>query len=99
MARRPITRRGRRSQSRGRAASDALAVDRPEVADAFDRLYGGNDPAGRAWHQGRAARTELIAGLPPAPDAAGNAAPPPNGFPLQAQRLAGLLQHNRNIRL
>src|SRR5947207_10760605 len=27
----------------GPAASDALAVDRPEVADAFDRLYGGND--------------------------------------------------------
>src|SRR5207253_6237753 len=35
----------------GPAASDALAVDRPEVADAFDRLYGGNDPVGRAWRQ------------------------------------------------
>jgi uncharacterized protein (DUF1501 family) len=83
----------------GPAAGNPLAVDRPEVADAFDRLYSGNDPIGRAWRQGRAARVELIAGLPPAPDAAGNAAPPPNGFPVQAQRLAGLLQRNHNIRL
>ncbi|HYU12175.1 MAG TPA: DUF1501 domain-containing protein [Stellaceae bacterium] len=87
----------------GPAAGDALAVDRPEVADAFDRLYRGNDPIGRAWRQGRAARAELLAGLPAAPnpvgDPAGNAAPPPNGFPMQAQRLAGLLAGNRNIRL
>jgi uncharacterized protein (DUF1501 family) len=83
----------------GPAAGNPLAVDRPEVAAAFDRLYSGNDPIGRAWHQGRAARAELIAGLPPAPDAADNAAPPPNGFPAQAQRLAGLLAGNRNIRL
>src|SRR5438132_385864 len=65
----------------GPAAANPLAVDRPEVADAFDWLYRGNDPLGRAWHQGRAARAELIAGLPPAPESAGNAAPPPNGFP------------------
>jgi uncharacterized protein (DUF1501 family) len=87
----------------GPAAGNALAVDRPEVADAFDRLYSGNDSVGRAWRQGRAARAELIAGLPAAPnpvgEPAGNAAPPPNGFPLQAQRLAGLLQRNHNIRL
>jgi uncharacterized protein (DUF1501 family) len=83
----------------GAAAANPLAVDRPEVADAFDRLYSRNDPIGRAWHQGRAARAELIAGLPPAPDPAGNGAPPANGFPVQAQRLAGLLQRNHNIRL
>src|SRR5207302_11041798 len=82
----------------GPATANALAVDRPEVADAFDRLYRGNDPLGRAWRQGRAARAELIAGLPAAPDPADNAAPPPNGFPVQAQRLAGLLRHDRNIR-
>jgi uncharacterized protein (DUF1501 family) len=83
----------------GPAAGDALAVDRPEVAEAFDRLYRGNDPISGAWRQGRAARAKLLAGLPAAPDAAGNAAQPPNGFPAQAQRLAGLLHHNRNIRL
>jgi uncharacterized protein (DUF1501 family) len=82
----------------GPAAGNPLAVDRLEVADAFDRLYRGNDPIGRAWRQGRAARAELIAGLPAA-EPADNAAPPPNGFPAQAQRLAGLLQRNHNIRL
>jgi uncharacterized protein (DUF1501 family) len=82
----------------GPAAANPLAVDRPEVADAFDRLYSRNDPIGRAWHQGRAARAELIAGLP-APEPVDNAAPPPNGFPAQAHRLAGLLQRNHNIRL
>src|SRR5438270_40904 len=81
----------------GPAAANPLAVDRPEVADAFDRLYRGNDPLGRTWRQGRAARAELIAGLPAA-EPADNAAPSPNGFPVQAQRLAGLLQHDRNIR-
>src|SRR5207245_11670458 len=49
--------------------------------------------------QGRMARAELIAGLPAPPDPADGGAPAPNGFPAVAARLAGLMAHNRKIRL
>lgn len=83
----------------GPAAANRLAIDRPEVAVAFDRLYSGNDPIGRAYRQGRAARTELMADLPPAPMPADGGAPPPNELPALAARLAGLVARDRNIRL
>ena len=83
----------------GPAAANKLAIDRPEVAQAFDRLYTANDPIGRAYRQGRAARTELIAGLNTEQQMADNGAPLPNAFPAQAARLAGLIAGNRNIRL
>ena len=47
----------------GPAATRKLAIDRPEVAAAFDRLYAGDDPVGRAYRQGRAVRTELTASM------------------------------------
>jgi len=83
----------------GPAAATPLAIDKPEVANAFDRLYSGKDALGQAYRQGRMARAELIAGLPAPPDPADNGGSPPNGFPAQAERLAGLLAHNRKIRL
>jgi uncharacterized protein (DUF1501 family) len=83
----------------GPAAATPLAIDKPEVANAFDRLYGGKDALGQAYRQGRMARAELIAGLPAPPDPADNGGSPANGFPAQAERLAGLLAHNRKIRL
>ena len=83
----------------GPAAATPLAIDKPEVASAFDRLYAGKDAIGQAYRQGRMARAELIAGLPTPPEPADNGAPPANGFPAVAARLAGLLSHDRKIRL
>jgi uncharacterized protein (DUF1501 family) len=83
----------------GPAATNKLAIDRPEVAQAFDRLYAANDPLGRAYRQGRAARTELVAGLGSEQQMADNGAPLPNTYPAQAARLAGLITRDRNIRL
>jgi uncharacterized protein (DUF1501 family) len=83
----------------GPAAATPLAIDKPEMANAFDRLYGGKDALGQAYRQGRIARAELIAGLLAPPEPADNGASPPNGFPAQAERLAGLMAHNRKIRL
>jgi len=83
----------------GPAAAKPIAIDKPELAGLFDRLYAGDDALGRAWRQGRAARAELVAGLPQEempPD--GNAAPA-NAFPAQAGRLAHLLTHDPRIRL
>jgi len=81
------------------AAANKLAIDRPEVAQAFDRLYSANDPLGRAYRQGRAARAELVAGLDAEQQMADNGAPLPNTYPAQAARLAGLIARDRNIRL
>jgi len=83
----------------GPAAANKLAIDRPEVAQAFDRLYSANDPAGRAYRQGRAARAELIGNLNSEQQMADNGAPLPNTYPTQAAKLAGLIARDRNIRL
>jgi uncharacterized protein (DUF1501 family) len=83
----------------GPAAANPLAIDRPEVGAAFDRLYDGNDAIARSYHQGRAARAELIAQLPQPTASMGDTAPPPNALPALAARLAGLITNDRNIRL
>jgi uncharacterized protein (DUF1501 family) len=83
----------------GPAANRKLAIDRPEVAAAFDRVYAGDDPVGRAYRQGRAARTELTASMNPEQQMADGGAPPANDFPVQATRLAGLLSKDRRIRI
>src|SRR5258706_6000749 len=83
----------------GPAGATPRAIDKPEGANAFDRLYGGKDSIGQAYRQGRMARAELIAGLPAPPEPADNGASPPNGFPAQARRLARLLAQKPKIRL
>src|SRR5947208_6625862 len=83
----------------GPAAATPLAIDKPEIASAFDRLYARNDALGQAYRQGRMARAELIAGLPAPPDPADGGAPAPNGFPAVAARLDGVMSHNQKMRL
>jgi uncharacterized protein (DUF1501 family) len=83
----------------GPQAARPLPIDRPEIARAFDRLYSGNDPISEAYRQGRAARAELIGDLASEMRQANNGAPPPNGFPAEAARLAGLISRDSHIRL
>jgi len=83
----------------GPAAGRKLAIDRPDVANAFDRLYAGDDAIGRAYREGRAARTELTANMDTEQQMADNGAPLPNNLPAQATRLAGLLRRDHRIRL
>ena len=83
----------------GPAAGKPLPIDRPEIADGFDRLYAGNGALGRAWRDGRAARAELVANMDPEQQAADNGAPRPNGLPATAERLAHLLRQDLRIRL
>src|SRR5256885_714345 len=74
----PQTRRGGRGVPTlplGPAAANALAIDAPEVAGAFDRLYAGDDPISRGWRDGRAARSELIATMPAPEPPSENGAP------------------------
>src|SRR5215469_12407860 len=75
----------------GREAARQMPLDRPEISRAFDRLYGGNDPLSESYRRGREARAELIGDLAAETRQADNGAPPPNGFPLEAVRLAHLI--------
>jgi uncharacterized protein (DUF1501 family) len=76
-----------------------MPLDRPEISRAFDRLYAGNDPLSEAYRQARATRAELLGDLASEMRQADNGAPPANGFPLEAARLAHLIRRDRNIRL
>lgn len=74
-----------------------LPVDRPEIAAAFDRLYGGDDALGRAWREGEAARREVAAAMAGDSEMDKEQAVANNGAPLaeqataQARRLGRLL--------
>ncbi len=101
-ATRPRILAGRQANSNlplGPNAGKPLPVDRPGVAEAFDRLYAGNDPLSTAYRDGRMARQELTGNLPTEQEIADNGAPSPTGFPAVAGRLAGLLLRDDRIAL
>jgi len=83
----------------GRAAANPLAIDRPAVAAAFDKLYAGDDSLSRTYRQSQEARKQLLGELQADMQMADNGAPPPNGFPDDAARLARLIQQDPTIRL
>jgi uncharacterized protein (DUF1501 family) len=84
----------------GAATAQKLAIDRPEVASAFDKLYEGNGAQETAYREGRAARTELTADMGDEEQKMADAgAPPANSYPAIAGRLARLIGQDKRIRL
>ncbi len=83
----------------GRSAGNRLQIDKPQVASAFDRLYGNNDALGRTYREGRVARAELLKDLEAEMQMANNGAILPNGFPGDAQRLARLMARDPRIQV
>jgi uncharacterized protein (DUF1501 family) len=83
----------------GRNANRPIALDRPQIAGAFDRLYGDSDQLGEAYRESRAARQTLLADLNAEMTAADNGAPPASGFPGDAMQLGRLMARNSNIQL
>jgi uncharacterized protein (DUF1501 family) len=84
----------------GPNAAQPMAIDKPEIASAFDKLYAGDSREAQAYRQGREARTQLVADM--ASDEqkmADNGAPPANTLPALAGRLARLMTQDRHIRL
>ena len=71
------------------------ALDRPDIASAFDRLYAADDALGAAYRAGRVARTQLLADLAAEQKIADDGAPPPTGFAARAARLARLVATTR----
>lgn len=83
----------------GRGANNRLQIDKPQVASAFDRLYGNKDAIGRTYREGRIARAELLKDLEAEMQMANNGATLPNGFPGDAQRLARIMARDPRIQL
>lgn len=92
------------SMAVGQGATRPTILDQPRVADAFAKLYAGDDVASRTYRESVEARREVLASLNPAAMereqmAANNGAPLPNGFPDDAARLARLLRNDANVQL
>ncbi len=83
----------------GRHAGNRQQIDRPQVATAFDRLYGNNDALSQTYREARVSRTELLKDLEAEMKMANNGAILPNGFPDDAQRLARLMARDPRIQL
>lgn len=83
----------------GAAGSKATALDRPQVGDAFDKLYAGNDKYSKAYQQSQQAHQEVMISLDEEMEAANGGAPLPNGFPDDAERLAKLMRMDPQVQL
>ncbi len=83
----------------GSRAATVMPVDRPDLGREFDQLYSGSDALAQAYHEGRAARSELIGSLAEEMRRADNGAPSVSGLPATFVRLAGLLRRDHRIRL
>jgi uncharacterized protein (DUF1501 family) len=92
------------SMAEGQGATRPTILDQPRVADAFGKLYDGDDATSRTYRESVAARREVLASLDPSAIeneqmAANNGAPLPNGFPDDAARLARLMRNDPNVQL
>jgi len=84
----------------GKGAAKPMAVDRPKIGDAFDRLYSGDDALGKAYREGRAAHAEIMASMDDSEQAmANNGAPDAKGFVLDAGNLGQLLRRDPRIQV
>jgi uncharacterized protein (DUF1501 family) len=83
----------------GKRSANPMAIDRPQVGDAFDRLYDGSDVLGRTYQEGRAARAEILASLAREMEQADRGAPSTQGFVNDAKRLAQLMTRNPKMQL
>lgn len=78
----------------------ALAIDRPQIDAAFDRLYNGNDALSRAYQEGEEARKILLDSLKSEMQEANGGAPrPEEGFVRDARRMAQLMVSDARTQL
>jgi uncharacterized protein (DUF1501 family) len=88
----------------GAAATRPTLLDRPQVSQAFDALYAGDDAMSAAYRDSQHAHREVVDAMDPKSlasemQAADNGAPLPNGFPDDAARLATLMRRDPNVQL
>jgi uncharacterized protein (DUF1501 family) len=75
----------------GKAASNRLPVDNPEVNTAFDRLYEGSDNLSKAYQEGRKAREIIMSQLNAEMKTSAKGAPATDTFVRDAAEVAKLM--------
>ena len=88
----------------GARATKPTLLDKPQVSQAFDALYAGDDAMSKAYRESQQSRAEVNEAMTPAAMdreqmAANNGAPLPNGFPDDAARLAQLMRRDPNVQI
>jgi uncharacterized protein (DUF1501 family) len=83
----------------GKAATRPMPLDRPEIQEAFARLYNGDDSLSVAYREGQASRQQLLSQLTEEMSMADNGAPSPVGFADQARQLGRLIGRDSTIKV
>jgi uncharacterized protein (DUF1501 family) len=83
----------------GKNTASPMALDRPVIANVFDKLYTGNNELGKTYREGRAMRGQLLSDLQKDMMEADNGAPTSAGFPTDARLLAKMIKQDSNIKL
>lgn len=83
----------------GNAATRPTPLDRPEIREAFDRLYQGNDALSIAYRAGQSSRKQLLSELTEEMTQADKGAPSPVGFADQARKLGRLIGRDSSIKV
>lgn len=83
--------------SGGKRAGKRTLLDRPRMASAFAELYTGQTELAQAYQTAQQSHHEIQMNLQM--DEASNGAPPPDGFPADAAKLATLMRRNAKIQL
>jgi len=86
----------------GRASTNRIALDNPQIAQYFDRLYlnnPNNNALAQAYQEGQEARQQIRNALEAEMQEANKGAPLPNGFASDAQRLGRLMLRDSSIQL
>jgi len=83
----------------GKAATQPMPLDRPEMEEAFDQLYKGNDPLSIAYREGQSSRKKLLSELTEEMTQADKGAPSPVGFADQARKLGRLIGRDATIKV
>jgi uncharacterized protein (DUF1501 family) len=83
----------------GKKAGRPMAIDRPVIADAFDRMYRGNDALSVAYREGKVTHQRLLAMLEQDMTQSSGNAPSALGFAGIADQAARVLVRDSNVRL
>jgi len=83
----------------GRQATRPMAIDRPAIGDAFDRMYRGDDRLSVAYRDGKRAHQRIVAMLEQDMQQSSGNAPSALGFAGIAEQAGRLLARDPNVRL
>lgn len=83
----------------GAAGARLTLLDRPQIANAFNQLYQGNDKYSQTYRQAQQTHMEVMSSMEEEMQVANGGAPLPNGFPDDAQRLARFMRNDPNVQL